>query len=543
MNTRTFFLFILVITTARATAQTRSSAMIDCFIGDARPGDTIRLHVWNDNLSERSTHNVPYRSFIGTNKDGHFRFRIDSLVHPVYFSLVKDMELTFGSYLSFIPQYLLEPGDHLNIRIDSLRPTYVRFYGDTTDSMMGYRTVGVHFSGEGSEKNAFTFSLDSSTQHWLQTSYTRKQPFDTHPPDKVDSAYYASFPGRLERMYEDNKAILDYKLSLLEENKKSMSDLAYRITKVNLIGETEAADVRAYSLSMPGKGDPNVSETFRLSLAAQFRKVYDEHAKVAIPDSDRFVLPLSKDYINYVTEYAYYLSPMGKGKEYDYLKENYTGVFRDKLITDFLLKDFFYLNNSQEVLRDAVSTVQSNFSAGLITKLYNNQGTGRTAYNFALPDTKGGIRKLSDLRGKVVFVDLWYTGCGACSKFYKYQLSRVEEKFKDNPDVTFVTISIDKEKQTWLTSVQSGYYTSSDQENVVNLYTAGRGTEDPLITAYNVTGYPHPFMIDRNGKIYKVNKLQALAEDLIPIIDEAIAKDKPANKKKLPKSTLNKTML
>jgi len=527
MKIKNHLLLAVMLSCLQAGAQTSSSAVISCSIGDLQPNDTIRLLVWDENLSEGSAHNLPYRTLTTVNNKGTLRFVIDDLKHPVYFSLVKEKEKTFGNWLSFISQYLLEPGDDLHIYMDSLRPAYTRFYGETEDALTGYRVVGPRFTGKGAAKAEFTFLLDSNTNHWLQTAYTRKNhPHNDLPGTKYDSAYFASYPATMEHVYEDNKAILDFQLTLLDRYRKNMSEEAYQVIRTNLIGSMESADVRFYSLFKPDPNDTLVSADFKKHLGEQLRSIYDNRQRASISETPPSVLCLSKDYINFLTNYAFYLVP--KGEEYAWLKEHYTSVFRDKLITDFLMKWFFYLKDSQEVLSDAELVVQSEFSRHKVNDIYNGQSVGRPAYNFTLPSVSGENRSLSDFRGKIVFIDLWYTGCGACSKFYRYQLSRLEEKYKNDPNVVFITISIDVDRQTWLKSVQSGYYTSAGLDNVVNLYTAGRGTEDPLIKAYNVTGYPHPFMIDRAGKIYRVNKLQAAAEDLIPVIDEAIAKNNAA---------------
>lgn len=140
------------------------------------------------------------------------------------------------------------------------------------------------------------------------------------------------------------------------------------------------------------------------------------------------------------------------------------------------------------------------------------------AYNFSLPDTNGEIVHLNDFKGKLVFLDFWFTGCGAC-KIYARTLSEVHEAFKDNPEVVFMTISIDKEPKKWKKSVEGGQYTSTE---AVNLYTEGKGSAHPLIEHYDVKGYPHPIIIDQKGTIYKSSGLRLPAEELVAIVNKAL---------------------
>ena len=48
--------------------------------------------------------------------------------------------------------------------------------------------------------------------------------------------------------------------------------------------------------------------------------------------------------------------------------------------------------------------------------------SGKYAYNFNLPDTLSKRVQLSEFKGKVVFIDFWYTGCTNCVEFYKKRI-------------------------------------------------------------------------------------------------------------------------
>ncbi|QEM03718.1 TlpA family protein disulfide reductase [Mucilaginibacter rubeus] len=145
---------------------------------------------------------------------------------------------------------------------------------------------------------------------------------------------------------------------------------------------------------------------------------------------------------------------------------------------------------------------------------------GMPAYNFDLTDAKGHKVKLSEFAGKVVFIDFWYTGCGNCINYYRDVLSKVEEKFANDPNVVFISISIDKNKEGWLKSIQSGTYTS---DNIVNLYTNGDGMSDPVIKFYQVLGYPRPLVIDKLQRLYKVDNTLRNMDILLSTISAAKA--------------------
>lgn len=123
-------------------------------------------------------------------------------------------------------------------------------------------------------------------------------------------------------------------------------------------------------------------------------------------------------------------------------------------------------------------------------------------YKFDFIDTKGNIVKLDQFKGKFVFVDFWYTGCGHCLSYYYNILKPLKEHFRNNTDIVFVSISADNDNEKWKNSIKEGQYTS---ESVINLRLKG-GFEDESVKYYDVKGYPCPMFFDRNGAIISRSK-------------------------------------
>lgn len=157
----------------------------------------------------------------------------------------------------------------------------------------------------------------------------------------------------------------------------------------------------------------------------------------------------------------------------------------------------------------------------------NNKENNQEEFDFQLPDRYGNLIKLSDFRGKVVFVDIWFTGCAGCKFFHRDVLIDAKKSFIDNHEVVFMSVSIDKDKKEWIKSLESEEYTD---DSVVNLYTSGLGHKHPIIKEMNIKSYPSLFVIDRNGNIFNNNSNRELRgtsyrkSELVRIIHKALYK-------------------
>jgi peroxiredoxin len=114
---------------------------------------------------------------------------------------------------------------------------------------------------------------------------------------------------------------------------------------------------------------------------------------------------------------------------------------------------------------------------------------GEPAPDFALRDADGNLVKLSDLRGKVVWLNFWATWCDPCKK----ELPDIEKLYQELGDRGLEVLEIN-----W-----------QEDADTASAFFGGRGIDLPLLLdtrgsvydAYRLQGLPDSFFIDREGNI------------------------------------------
>ncbi|MBS5787772.1 MAG: redoxin domain-containing protein [Clostridioides difficile] len=128
------------------------------------------------------------------------------------------------------------------------------------------------------------------------------------------------------------------------------------------------------------------------------------------------------------------------------------------------------------------------------------------AYDFTLLDQNGKEHKLSEYKGKVVFLNFWATWCPPCIE----EMPHIEELYKEynlNKDevvilgVTGIRDQTEQEIKDFLDENNYTFPTVIDKTG-------------EIFTNYNISSYPTTFMIDKDGKIYGYT-VGALSKDIM----------------------------
>ena len=138
---------------------------------------------------------------------------------------------------------------------------------------------------------------------------------------------------------------------------------------------------------------------------------------------------------------------------------------------------------------------------------------GKEASDFELKDMKGNTVKLSDYRGKKVYLKFWATWCGPCRQSMPELNKLVEEKDRDFEILTIMAPGLQGEK-TEEEFVK--WFDQQDYKSVPVLY----NPDGSAFADYQVRSIPTEVFIDSHGKIGHVQLGAISNEDAKKIIKE-----------------------
>lgn len=134
-------------------------------------------------------------------------------------------------------------------------------------------------------------------------------------------------------------------------------------------------------------------------------------------------------------------------------------------------------------------------------------GIGAMAPELAFPDPEGNIRKLSDLRGKVVLVDFWASWCGPCRR-ESPNVRNVYQKYHDQGFEVF-SVSLDRDANSWKKAIKD------DQLVWPNHVSDLKYWSSEAAAIYGVRSIPAMFLLDREGRIVAKDLRGAALENAV----------------------------
>ncbi|WP_431127638.1 TlpA family protein disulfide reductase [Flagellimonas flava] len=150
-----------------------------------------------------------------------------------------------------------------------------------------------------------------------------------------------------------------------------------------------------------------------------------------------------------------------------------------------------------DVLSDIMMDEKDNIHYSLMQEaaqsFYKSQNKS-FAYNFKAVDQHNKSLHLEDIKGKVVFIDVWATWCGPCIQ-HRPKVLELAKKYDDNDNVEIVMLSVDSSKELWLSFLEK-----EGNQPGLNLFIKD-GMKTDFGQHFNITEIPRYIMIGKDGRI------------------------------------------
>lgn len=415
-------------------------------------------------------------------------------------------------YSSILPMQwgVAEPGDSIQIRVDN---------------------QVAHFSGKGSNNFKLLYELNSIKHKFEHTSDYKSLPHKSYSTVSLkEYLFWNECLNRKQQMI----------LPAVDAYKDKISPSAYQVIRDLEISEIEKIRVSKfysmmlYSIWENSKRQPN--KKFGLS-ATDLLHICDS---TLYGPAARWLQDSGQTYNNYFVSFnrvevykkeGFTLNDNINSKSerdvlyYNHAKHRFKGITRELLLiylvsypiykrgftieNEMMLADYFQQSGFPKYKRQIGEYVEEVRQKRL--------EKGWIAPHFVLTDAKGKLFTKEDIKGKIALLDFWFTGCVGCSQMTP-ALSSVEAAFKNDTNVVFLSISIDKNREQWLKSIDRKKYTTGGG---INLYTGGAGNRHPMLKQYNISSYPNLYLVDAYGKIVQnpvPNPVADNGKELINII-------------------------
>lgn len=177
--------------------------------------------------------------------------------------------------------------------------------------------------------------------------------------------------------------------------------------------------------------------------------------------------------------------------------------YSTELMSAFLVT---YFESSFEQYYDLYKTVRDgtkprypnhDFVKHVDQKVNSVVAIGSVAPDIELPDPEGKMRRLSDLRGKVVLLDFWASWCRPC-RMENPNVVRLYHQYKDKGFEVF-SVSLDNNRDGWLNAIKSDGLIWPNHVSDLRGWSSAGGRQ------YGIMSIPATVLIDREGRVLARN--------------------------------------
>jgi peroxiredoxin len=177
------------------------------------------------------------------------------------------------------------------------------------------------------------------------------------------------------------------------------------------------------------------------------------------------------------------------------------------LATSFSDSDYYVMLKKKYDAATTARTIPNQPPPKKSNRKNGQYAAGDEALDIVMADPDGNIRKLSDLRGKVVLLDFWASWCGPCRR-ENPNVVKAYEKYNSQGFEVF-SVSLDSNADRWKQAIE--------QDGLVWPYHVCdmKKWRNAASQAYGISSIPYTMLIGRDGIIIRTQfRGPALEEEL-----------------------------
>ena len=203
---------------------------------------------------------------------------------------------------------------------------------------------------------------------------------------------------------------------------------------------------------------------------------------------------------------------------------NLKEIFTNQEIINAFADDYVirYLQGAPEGMAEVLAyykTVSTNkeahAKADAVYEHYKDLVPGAQAIDFTMANEKGKEFKLSDFRGKAVYIDVWATWCGPCCAEIPH-MEKLAAHYAKNKKIELISISLDDDHAKWEKKL-------AEDKPEWKQFICPEAFESGLCKNYDIYGIPRFLFFDKDGKVISLDAPRPSYEGIIEYIDKHLA--------------------
>jgi thiol-disulfide isomerase/thioredoxin len=327
------------------------------------------------------------------------------------------------------------------------------------------------------------------------------------------------FPGK-NSTYKDYFPLLEQKLPVVENYDKSKTDNKVFNESFEYFKKYNFLDINLAFLNTPRSAHPSNAELIDyyhkidLTDLTSSDHILDYPNPCSLIESARYVLLRCDTTLDYKK-----ISELTGNNKHFFLSDN-SPIKNKKVKGEMLIhyasmaKDYITVDQLREKYAQNLATDNQQVRFNKIVGKLEDFTKGHKAIDFKFPDINGKEVSLSDFKGKVVYVDVWATWCGPCKAEIPY-LAKLEEEFKNNDNIVFMSVSVDKgsDVEKWRKMV------NEKQMKGVQLFAGDKSSN--LMEPYKIHGIPRFILVGKDGNLISADAPRPSSQDIRPLLKKA----------------------